>query len=122
MTVPDSVTMPKNCVFVSCRYNDEVDDFLISYAVAAYLIAQFGKNFNAGDKAIRGDALLSCAMNHIRRAQDEVGGQVVFLEMEHGNHKLAKFYGRCGFLPFGTRTSDEKGGRIVYDQMFLFLK
>ena len=93
-----------------------------SYTVAAYLIAQFGKNFNAGDKAIRGDALLSCAMNHIRRAQDEVGGQVVFLEMEHGNHKLAKFYGRCGFLPFGTRTSDERGGRIVYDQMFMFLK
>ena len=111
--------MKKNGMMVPKRKLDVADN---SYTVAAYLIAQFGKNFNAGNKAIRGDALLSCAMNHIRRAQDEIGGQVVFLEMEHGNHKLAKFYSRCGFLPFGTRTSDEKGGRVVYDQMFMFLK
>ena len=67
-----------------------------SYTVAAYLIAQFGKNFQAGNAAISGVELLSFAMNHIRRAQEEVGGQIVFLEMEHGNRKLASFYGKRG--------------------------
>ena len=92
------------------------------YTVAAYLIAQFGKNYQAGDASISGAELLPFAMNHIRRAQEEVGGQIVFLEMEHGNHKLATFYGKCGFAQFGERNTVENGKPITYDQLFLFLK
>ena len=40
------------------------------YTVAAYLIAQFGKNYAAGQNAIAGKELLALAMNHVRRAQD----------------------------------------------------
>ena len=93
-----------------------------TYTVAAYLIAQFGKNYKAGDAAISGAELLSFAMNHIRRAQEEIGGQIVFLEMEHGNCKLATFYEKCGFAQFGERHAVENGKHITYDQLFLFLK
>lgn len=54
-------------------------------------------------------------MNHIRRAQDEVGGQIVFLEMEHGNSKLAASYGKCGFTQFGERRTVGNGKPITYD-------
>lgn len=100
----------------------KLDSQSSSYTVAAYLIAQFGKNFQAGDAAISGVELLSFAMNHIRRAQEEVGGQIVFLEMEHGNNKLATFYNKCGFTQFGERKTVENGKPITYDQLFLFLK
>lgn len=93
-----------------------------TYTVAAYLIAQFGKNFAAGQDAISGKELLAFAMNHIRRAQEEVGGQIVFLEMEHGNEKLGRFYAQCGFTQFGHRDTVENGKPITYDQLFLFLK
>jgi hypothetical protein len=92
------------------------------YTVAAYLIAQFGKNYAAGQNAIAGKELLALAMNHVRRAQDEVGGQVVFLEMEHGNTKLGAFYSQCGFSAFGHRITIENGKPVTYDQLFLFLK
>lgn len=100
----------------------KLDSQSSSYTVAAYLIAQFGRNFQAGDAAISGVELLSFAMNHIRRVQDEVGGQIAFLEMEHGNSKLAAFYGKCGFTQFGERRTVENGSHITYDQLFLFLK
>ena len=93
-----------------------------SYTVAAYLIAQFGKNFKIGGDVISGAELLSFVLNHIRRAQDEVGGQIVFLEMEQGNIKLGEFYSRCGFKQFGARSTVENGKPITYDQLFLFLK
>ena len=83
---------------------------------AAYLIAQFGRNYQAGDGSISGAELLSFAMNHIRRAQEEVGGQIVFLEMEHGNSKLAAFYGKCGFKQFGERNTVENGKPITYEK------
>ena len=100
----------------------KLDQQSSSYTVAAYLIAQFGKNYQAGNGSISGAELLSFAMNHIRRAQEEVGGQIVFLEMEHGNSKLAAFYGKCGFKQFGERNTVENGKPITYDQLFLFLK
>lgn len=100
----------------------KLDQQSSSYTVAAYLIAQFGKNYQAGNGSISGAELLSFAMNHIRRAQEEVGGQIVFLEMEHGNSKLAAFYSKCGFKQFGERNTVENGKPITYDQLFLFLK
>ena len=100
----------------------KLDPLTDSYTVAAYLIAQFGKNFNTDGNVISGAELLAFAINHIRRAQDEVGGQIVFLEMEHGNSKLESFYGNCGFNKFAVRDTTENGKPITYDQMVLFLK
>ena len=91
------------------------------YNVAAYLIAQIGRNRNEEQEAtISGRALMELAKSEIRVAQGRVGGQVVFLEKEQGNAFLEKFYASCGFRTFGSREAQEDG--VTYDQMFSFLK
>lgn len=91
------------------------------YTVSAFLIAQIGKNYLAEDgKLISGVELLDLAKAELLAAKYRIGGQVVFLEMEHGNSKLANFYADNGFVQFGTRDDTESG--ISYDQLFLFLK
>ena len=93
------------------------------YTVSAFLIAQIGKNYlvQNGD-LISGVALLELAKEELLAAKRKIGGQVVFLEMEHGNSKLAKFYADNGFYLFDTRDDVENGKPITYDQLFLFLK
>ena len=92
-----------------------------AYTVSAFLIAQIGKNYLArnGD-LISGEELLALARNRLLTAKEQIGGQIVFVEMEHGNDKFAKFYADNGFVQFGTRDDIESG--ITYDQLFLFLK
>jgi hypothetical protein len=36
--------------------------------------------------------------------------------MEHGNSKLAAFYGKCGFKQFGERNTVENGKPITYEK------
>ena len=93
------------------------------YTVSAYLIAQIGKNYLAEDgKLITGAELLDLAKNELHVSKRQVGGQIVFVEMEHGNMKLANFYRDNGFALFDTREDIEDGRPVTYDQLFLFLK
>ena len=93
------------------------------YTVSAFLIAQIGKNYLAQNgELISGVALLDLAKNELLVAKQKIGGQIVFVEMEHGNEQLAKFYADNGFVLFGSRDDVEKGTPITYDQLFLFLK
>ena len=55
------------------------------YLVAAFLIAQLGKNFKDGaNKLITGEMLLRLALSKITQLQDMAGGTVVFLEAQRG--------------------------------------
>ena len=55
------------------------------YILAAYLIAQLGKNFADGrNKRISGEMLLRLALGKITQMQDMAGGTVVFLEAQRG--------------------------------------
>jgi len=93
------------------------------YTVSAFLIAQIGKNYLAQNgELISGVALLDLAKDELLVAKQKIGGQIVFVEMEHGNEQLAKFYADNGFVPFGSRADIENGKPITYDQLFLFLK
>ena len=93
------------------------------YTVSAFLIAQIGKNYLAQNgELISGVALLDLAKDELLVAKQKIGGQIVFVEMEHGNEQLAKFYADNGFVPFGSRDDIENGKLITYDQLFLFLK
>ncbi len=63
-----------------------------TFHLAAFLIAQLGKNFkNDANKKITGQQLLEIAIEKIKEAQYILGGMVVFLETEE-NVKLMKFY------------------------------
>ena len=92
-----------------------------AYTLSAYLVAQIGKNATLSKRErIGGVQLLELAKNEIRAAQERVGGQMVFLEMEHGNAFLESFYRDNGFVSLGQRNSEEDSA--IYDQMFIFLK
>lgn len=82
----------------------ELDDVTHTFHLAAYLIAQLGKNYsNGANFKITGEQLLEIAMSKVRDLQFMVGGMVVFLESEQ-NDKLIQFYdNKNGFKEFETR-------------------
>ena len=103
--------------FAKCRSGNDIR----TYTLSAFLIAQIGKNFKIPEtQRIPGKDLLALAVDELRLAQYEIGGQVVFLECEDGNRKLKAFYEKNAFVACGKRTDDEDG--ITYLQMFRFLK
>ena len=73
------------------------------YNLAAYLIAQLGKNFKDGmNERISGERLLQSAIDEIHDLQFRAGGTVVFLEADD-EPKLIAFYKKNGFKCFATR-------------------
>lgn len=92
----------------------ELDDRTGKYVMAAYLIAQLGKNFtNKANVRITGDELLDLALATIRKMQYDCGGMVVFLEAEP-NERLLKFYEEDnGFMQFDTRMTHDNSHRLL---------
>lgn len=81
----------------------ELDTRSDIYTMAAYLIAQLGKNYTDGrDKEIAGEELIELAWIVIEEAQYLFGGMVVFLEAEN-EEKLLSFYRDNRFSQFDTR-------------------
>ena len=73
----------------------------------AYLIAQFGKNYNLPvNKRICGNDLMNCAFDALHDVQRRIGGGIAFLECEN-KPKLLDFYQHCDnqFTVSGNRTS-----------------
>ena len=79
-----------------------------TYSLAAYLIAQLGKNYADGaNERITGAELLALAVNQIELLQYQAGGMVIFLEANN-EEKLLSFYGNNRFQPFDRRTAERK--------------
>ena len=81
----------------------EIDKGEQTYNIAAYLIAQLGKNFN--DRArgrITGQELLEAAIRQIQILQYQAGGMVAFVEADD-KEKLLSFYENYGFKRFDAR-------------------
>ena len=84
------------------------------YSLAAYLIAQLGKNESSQD-TISGKQLLQCAIDKIYDLQYAAGGMVMFLESEN-HEKLLDFYiAQNGFKIFDIRkrTGEEDTDKLV---------
>lgn len=80
-----------------------LDEETNSYNVAAYLIAQLGKNYAIPrSKQISGTELLGKAHQIIVNSQYRIGGIIEFLECENNEH-LTQFYEKNGFRFFDTR-------------------
>ena len=74
-----------------------------TYNIAAYLIAQLGKNYNDSAKdRITGQELLEAAIRQAQILQYKAGGMVVFVEADN-KEKLLSFYESYGFKQFDTR-------------------
>ena len=79
-----------------------------TYTVAAYLIAQLGRNFAPSLKnTITGKELLQLALYRLKLIQRDVGGTVVFLEAQD-NGKVLSFYASNGFKELGRRMPSSK--------------
>lgn len=80
-----------------------------TYNLAAYLIAQLGKNYhNGANERITGEELLGLAIRQIQQLQYLAGGMVVFLETSN-EEKLLSFYQSKGFQQFDSRLSETVG-------------
>ncbi len=91
-----------------------------SYMVSAFLIAQFGKNYNMNvEKRMSGDVLMDLAFEVLGKVQHDIGGGIVYLECED-KPALLKFYQneRNGFTPFSERYS--VSDHTKYIQLFNF--
>lgn len=78
-------------------YKDEMD----RYTVSSILLGQLGLNFRyrntgAGKRIITGSQLLGLAYQEIIRAEEILGGVVVYVEVDN-ELKLREFYTRNGF-------------------------
>ena len=83
----------------------EVNEQTGEYILAAYLIAQLGKNFTDGaNERITGDQLLQAALDEIYGLRYKAGGTVIFLETEEIPALIA-FYEHNGFKRFAVRKS-----------------
>lgn len=79
-----------------------------TYNLAAYLIAQLGKNYqNGANERIAGEELLELAIQQIQQMQYLAGGMVVFLEANN-EEKLLEFYHNNGFQQFDSRLTESK--------------
>ena len=98
----------------------QLDESTNSYMVSAFLIAQFGKNYEERDgEAVSGNDLMDIAMEILSDVQHDIGGGVVYLECEE-NPKLLSFYqneNNC-FRIFGERYSDSE--KTKYLQLLRF--
>ena len=87
-----------------------------AYHIAAYLIAQLGKNFNErARRRITGQELLEAAIRQIQTLQYQAGGMVVFVEADK-KEKLLSFYENYGFKRFDTgqtASNDKESQELV---------
>jgi len=72
--------------------------------IPAFLIGQLGKNSLYKDN-ISGDVILEYAISSICKAQEYVGGRIVFIECQD-NPKLIDFYSNNGFKKFRKDPND----------------
>ncbi len=85
-----------------------------SYQASAFLIAQLGKNMSIADgMAIKGNELLKCSFDVLRKVQRLIGGGIVFLECED-TPKLINFYLQNNFKEYNMRIASNG---VVYHQL-----
>ena len=83
-----------------------LDETAQTYTMAAYLIAQLGKNYTDGaNERISGDDLLTLAWDVVQDLQYVAGGVVAFVEAE-GHEKLLDFYRRNHFWVSDKRATE----------------
>ncbi|MBO4512403.1 MAG: hypothetical protein J5746_06525 [Victivallales bacterium] len=91
------------------------DEASASFQVSAYLLAQFGRNFNKElTEKPSGTLLMNIATQIAQNVQRLIGGGILFLECEDVK-ELLDFYGANGYAKFDNRLS-ESG--VNYHQLY----
>lgn len=100
------------------KYNDKNK----SYTVAAYLIAQFGRNYSDTVTCpITGTDLMDYAIDKLYDIQYALGGLMVYLECEDKEALLDFYQKKKGFRIFGERNPEGAEGPERLLQLMSFL-
>lgn len=100
------------------KYDKEND----SYTVAAYLIAQFGRNYSESVKCpISGTDLMDYAIVQLSAIQYQLGGLMVYLECEEKEALLNFYQNKKGFRLFGERMTNQESESHKLLQLMSFL-
>ena len=84
------------------------------YSVSAFLIAQFGKNYEGNrGKTISGQELMENTMDMLSEAQSIVSGGLIFLDCEVDNLQALDLYKQNGFVQFAERVSESDEQKYV---------
>ena len=84
-----------------------------NYMASAFLLAQFGKNYDVdGGKRINGTELMELVNDILVDVQRRIGGGIVYLDCED-KAVLIDFYARMGFQKFDERFSEEDNQRYI---------
>ena len=98
----------------------QLDEEAGSYMISAFLIAQFGKNYEEDtENLLSGNSLMDNVMDILTAVQRDIGGGVVYLECED-KPQLLSFYqneNNC-FRVFGERYSEVD--QVKYIQLLRF--
>lgn len=93
-----------------------------TYTVAAYLIAQFGRNYSSNVTCpINGTELMDYAISRLREIQFQLGGLMVYLECEEKEALLHFYEDKKGFRQFGERMTDQAAEPHKLLQLMNFL-
>lgn len=93
----------------------QLDEATSSYMLSAFLIAQFGKNFQYDTYVdINGNELMEITMSILKKVQCSIGGGIVYLECED-KPKLLSFYQNDAnkFKIFGNRVSKSDNTKYI---------
>lgn len=93
----------------------QIDDETGEFTLSAFLIGQFGKNYQyPGALPLSGIQLMDAAFGILEKVQHEIGGGVVYLECEE-KPKLLEFYQseKNRFRVFGERYSEKDGVKYI---------
>ena len=90
-----------------------------NYMAAAFLLAQFGKNYGVDyGKRISGAELMKMANDILVNIQRQIGGGIIYLDCEE-RAKLISFYEDKGFKKFDERFSEEDNQKYIQFMRFL---
>ena len=90
-----------------------------NYMAAAFLLAQFGKNYAIDNgRRISGAELMRIANDILVNIQRQIGGGIVYLDCED-RPQLISFYEDKGFQKFAERFSEEDNQKYIQFMRFL---
>jgi len=91
-----------------------------TYSVSAFLIAQFGKNYNIDEKSrISGDELMYYCEKELAEIRYRIGGNVEYLDCEADANLIRFYQDQQNFTLFGERLSENDGKRYLQYMRFL---
>lgn len=92
----------------------QLDEGTNTYMMSAFLLAQFGKNYQYGVSLITGQELMDLTIFTLKEIQTLIGGGMVYLECEEKPQLLNFYQGeKNNFRKFGERYSNKDATKYI---------